>query len=118
LQPSLPRKWGGPTFGVPDVTVWNRLKEGDAILDWDSVTWVVHWSTAKRVADESAQRSKNPTGRTQICAAVRRKRRSARPEVGRRRAAERAAAAGRPVHRGVEVSYPGDSEEPDWMKED
>jgi hypothetical protein len=101
--------------GFAPVWVWARVDERDVELDWDGSP-AVHWSVAKRLADDARQAVKenaelNRRMREEQEAQVQRER-----EELQREAVERAKSNPR-LLRGVELSTPGDDRRPDWLGE-
>jgi hypothetical protein len=101
--------------GLPPAWVWGRLDERELESDWDG-SFAVRWSTAKKLADGArAEREANDELNRRMREEQEREL-EREVEEGRRRAAESAAAAGRRVLHGTEVSVPGVAHTPDWAK--
>jgi hypothetical protein len=101
--------------GLAAEWVWGHLDEREVERDWDD-SYAVRWSVAKRLAAAARQATEendklNVKMREEQEAQI-----EAEVEEGRRQAAARAAADGRRLVQGVEVSVPGDPHPPEWMK--
>jgi hypothetical protein len=97
--------------------MWVVNNAGKDVRSWWTDEPAVTFDVAREIAERWARNVADATERTRRAEAEREAQIERELEEGRRQAAERAAAAGRRVIQGVEVSVPGDPHPPEWAKE-